>query len=381
MEKLKAQIRESFFNPILHIFPILVFLFVSCVFTRGYAWAAGLTAAGVITIYVYRRYKNIFRWYLFYMLYFIFVGIMMTIASGLLSSVLSPSVSDKLVLLFFLLLICTLRKPVTKLSDNLVPPLIPMTNNITEFYSVVKTLIAFLSGYLVLYFIFHLINSYTAHVYIKYLNYIYLILILALIVYESIKVRIIRNQLNSERWVPVITSEGKTVGTIQRLSSFFDRVKYTHPLVSGILIKDGMLFLQQPQPEELFYKPLWDSFIRNHINVNETAQDCLIQTAKENFGVHDLNVFYLTKYIHETPHEFQYIMVFIIGNYNGELTLNPEKIDQAKWWTTQQIEANLAAGIFTEQFVKEYDLLKRSGLLMGEMEDEEEFDLEEEFME
>jgi hypothetical protein len=38
-------------------------------------------------------------------------------------------------------------------------------------------------------------------------------------------------------------------------------------------------------------------------------------------------------------------------------------IDQTKWWTQQQIEDNLDAGIFTENFKIEYDLLKRSGLL------------------
>ena len=65
--------------------------------------------------------------------------------------------------------------------------------------------------------------------------------------------------------------------------------------------------------------------------------------------------------MHETDFEYHYAFLFVACKL-PELEHNKDYIDHAKWWTVQQIEDNLSTDIFTENFLSEFELVKRSGL-------------------
>lgn len=368
MGKLKAQIRESFFNPILQVFPVLVFIIITYIFERKYAWYGSLTFAVGLSIYVRAAYKGLYKWYMFYMLLFFVIASLMSIAPYVFKPGATIAlVLDEIVFLFTLLVLLLLKKQIIKLSDKLVSPLIPMGNNISELFKNINIFIALVSGYLLVYFIFRIVDNSNTLRYITILNYTFVGLWILLIIYDFIKTKFVRSQLAGERWLPIITKEGKVIGTIQRLSSLSDRRKYMHPIIRGILVNEGRVLVQKPVDEDdIFYKPHWDNLISRHINIGEKAEDSLRKTAFEYFGIENIKSFYLTKYMYDTPFEHQYVLVFIICNYSGELIPNPKRIAQMKWWTMPQIESNLDSGIFDERFIKEYELLKRSGLLESE---------------
>jgi len=71
---------------------------------------------------------------------------------------------------------------------------------------------------------------------------------------------------------------------------------------------------------------------------------------------------YLSNYTIECKREKQYAFLFI-SCQQVEYDLNPTFSEQTKWWTQEQIKDNLATGIFTDNFLTEFDLLQRSGLL------------------
>ena len=100
------------------------------------------------------------------------------------------------------------------------------------------------------------------------------------------------------------------------------------------------------------------------MDITANASEC--KALAERFAIEPSKSLYLTKYIEDTPCEHQYVLVFVISHYTGELTPNPRKVEQVKWWTQPQIEANLNSGIFNSKFIREYSLLKRSGLLETE---------------
>ena len=138
-------------------------------------------------------------------------------------------------------------------------------------------------------------------------------------------------------------------------------------MVRGFLVKDGRLLLQKPVDNpDLFYAPCWDCLVDSHVCINEKPDDCLKKALAERFAIEPAKSLYLTKYIEDTPYEHQYVLVYVISHYSGDLTPNPRLVEQMKWWTRPQIEANLNSGIFNSKFIKEYSLLKRSGLLDAE---------------
>ena len=364
MEKQKRQLRESFFNPIYQLYPLLIFLIIDHIFAREYAWyGAAITAIG-LTIYISIAYTRLFKWYMFYMFLFLMITALMGISGNFAKTEKYLALIDEAVLFVVLLVVRLFRKQLTALSDKLVSPFVPMSNNILEFYRNIKISTIFVFCYLVLYTAIILAN-YTFYRYIEIdiLNYIFVGAWISLIVFSYLKTRFVRYHLTDERWLPIVTRDGKVVEQIQRLSSLADRRRYTHPVVRGILIKDGQILMQKPVEGDVFYKPLWDNMVDNHIGIGEKAENCFKKTALKNFGIENVKSFCLTEYIHATPYEYQYVFVFIIGDYSGEIIPNPKRIAQMKWWTFAGIEENLNAEIFDKRFIKEYDLLKRSGLL------------------
>jgi len=364
MRKQKRQLRESFFNPIYQIYPLLVFLIIDHILLREYAWYGAVIAAIGITIYVSIAYRRLFKWYLFYLSLFFIVTLLMSISGSFFQTGKYAPLIDEVIVFIALLAIRLFRKQLTAFSDKLVSPFVPMSNTILELHRNVKLLTIFVFSYLVLYIAIILAN-YTFYQYIEIdiLNYLFAGACIFLIAFSYLKTRFVHFHLVDERWLPIVTHEGKVVEKIQRLSSLSDRRRYTHPVVRGILIKDGQILMQKSSEDCVFYKPLWDNMIDNHISIGEKAEKCLKKTALKNFGIENLKSFCLTEYIHATPYEYQYAFVFIIGDYSGEIIPNPKKIAQMKWWTIDEIEGNLETEIFDERFIKEYGLLKRSGLL------------------
>lgn len=364
MKSQERQLKESFFNPIYQLFPLLVFLIIDHIFAREYAWYGAAITAVILTIYVSAVYPRLFKWYMFYMFLFLAITALMGVSGNFAKTEKYLALIDEAVLFVALLFVRLFRKQLTTLSDKLVSPFVPMSNNILELYRNIKTSTIFVFSYLVFYVAIILAN-YTFYRYIEIdvLNYIFAGAWIFLIVFSYLKTRFVRFHLTDERWLPIVTREGKVVGKIQRLSSLSDRRRYMHPIVRGILIKDGQILMQKPVEGDVFYKPLWDNMIDNHIGIGEKTESCLKKTALKRFGIEKVKSFCLTEYIHATPYEYQYVFVFIIADYSSEIIPNPKRIAQMKWWTFTEIEENLNAGIFDERFIKEYDLLKRSGLL------------------
>ena len=363
MGKLKKEIRESYFNSLILLFPALVFVVIDRIFEQGYCLGITCAVTVGVAIYVYRNYEDLFRWYLSLTSVFLGAVCLMGLGTLLVDVPVLSQVIDKLIFLIFLTVFYFFRKPVERMSDKLVGPFLPMSNNIAELFRIVRDFMILAAGYLLLYIVFTLVDNSRTELYIHILNYVYVGILIVICVFCTVRVRIVRLQLLKERWLPIITREGKVVGTVQRVSSLSDKKKYMHPVVRGILVNEGRVLLQRPVSDDLFYNPEWEIFLTDHVNLGEKADDSLKRIARDWYGIEDLKSMLLTKYIVETPFEKQYVIVFAIGGFSGELQPNAKLIHQVKWWTTSQIEQNLNAGIFSANFLKEYELLKRSGLL------------------
>jgi isopentenyldiphosphate isomerase len=135
-----------------------------------------------------------------------------------------------------------------------------------------------------------------------------------------------------------------------------------HPIVRVLVIDKGMILLQKRSAECLVYPGLWDTAISNHVKMSESIEQCVDRTAVERYKLTNFKYMYLANYTLEVEREFHYAFLFV-SCQQMDVKLDHAFTDQLKRWTQQQIEEELETGIFTENFIIEYDLLKRSGLL------------------
>jgi isopentenyldiphosphate isomerase len=236
-----------------------------------------------------------------------------------------------------------------------------MTNNFNELYRVIWALFIVLFVYVSAFLV---VDSTVKNdtIYLLLLQYLYVGILVFMAIYEILRVQFIRVKLNKEEWWPIVSKQGKIIGSIQHLTSLNDKKKYRHPVVHVLLIDKSMVLLKKREFNDPESPDLWDSSISNHVKMGETIEKCVERSAEEKYGINNFRFMYLSNYSVEGKNEKQYAFLFV-SCLQAEYKLNPATSEQTKWWTQRQIEDNLKDGIFSENFKIEFDLLQRSGLL------------------
>ena len=147
MQKLRKQIKESFFNPVLHLLPLLVFLVVDDFFGMNMGWEISLPIAFVLLIYVYFVYKRIFTWHLIFTAFYIVVSLIAWLVTILPVQLVKKDLIYEIVVLLGLLVFLIFRKKIQKIITGIISYLIPMTNNFNELYRVIWALFIVLFVY------------------------------------------------------------------------------------------------------------------------------------------------------------------------------------------------------------------------------------------
>jgi isopentenyldiphosphate isomerase len=361
MQKLRKQIKESFFNPVLHLLPLLVFLVVDDFFGMNMGWEISLPIAFVLLIYVYFVYKRIFTWHLIFTAFYIVVSLIAWLVTILPVQLVKKDLIYEIAVLLGLFVFLIFRKHIQKIITGIISYLIPMTNNFNELYRVIWALFIVLFVYVSAFLVVDsLIKNDT--IYLLFLQYLYVGILIFLAIYEILRVQFIRVKLNKEEWWPIVSKQGKIIGSIQHLTSLNDKKKYRHPVVHVLLIDKSMVLLKKREFNDPESPDLWDSSISNHVKMGETIEKCVERSADEKYGINNFRFMYLSNYSVEGKNEKQYAFLFV-SCLQAEYKLNPATSEQTKWWTQRQIEDNINAGIFSENFKMEFDLLQRSGLL------------------
>lgn len=361
MQAFRKHINESFFNPILHFIPLLLFLFINDNFGCSFALEIVYFVVVAILVYSYIMYANIYKYLgISYLVSSIIFAIIIFFPENLVSSNIKPVIGEIITMSSFILILI-LQKRITAFVSAVTPRRVAMANNIDEHFRIVWLITAIITFYVTIYIIaVFLFNSSTT--FLKFIRTTHWAILFFVLFYEFIRVTLIRIQLFKEEWWPIVNDKGTVIGSIQSQESISGVEKYRHPIVRGILINDSKIFLQKRTSKDPQYPYLWDVAISNHLRMNETVEQCIYRTSHENYGMKDIKPILLSQYVHDTETEKQYNYLFLICNLKV-VDINPDMIDCVKWWTIQQIEDNINSGIFTQSFVKELEILKRSGLI------------------
>jgi isopentenyldiphosphate isomerase len=326
------------------------------------AWVVSFPVALLLFGYVLLFYKTIFRWHFFSIGIYLIIGAIVTFFENKITTEPFDIVFGELVAATFTFFLVIFKNLFFRMVVSVTSKRLAMQNNLNELIRTVNIVSIIFLAFVLAYLIdFYLVQD-TSHYTLNFIYQLYVVLLILFIIYEFIRVTAVRGHLLKEEWLPIVNEVGQEIGSIQQEVSLSEPKKFIHPMVRVIVIEGNRIFLRKNSCKKDIDGSKWDNAICSHLHLKENIKDCIHRSSDELYGITDIHPVFLSGYYIENSCERQYVHLFISCRLN-DVHPNPELSDAVKWWTLQQINEELESGIFTENFLKEYEILQRSGLI------------------
>lgn len=223
-----------------------------------------------------------------------------------------------------------------------------------------KYLFYIFAGHTVLVFYATFFMSKTAWAFIS--GGLFYVLFGAYFLFEFVRQRKKGEKLAKEEWVPLVDEKGTVVGQSPR-SQVHNGSKLLHPVVHLHVINPNKAILLQKRPMLKLIQPgKWDTAVGGHISVNETLEQALKKEAFEEIGLVGFSAKLYKTYKWESEIEMELVYMFVTFDYK-KYNVYSDEVDEAKFWTRNQIQKNLGQGLFTPNFEKEIKEIIKMGLI------------------
>jgi len=183
-----------------------------------------------------------------------------------------------------------------------------------------------------------------------------------IIVYEQIRLYMIRKYLRQEEWLPVLNENGKVIGRIARSISIASMRKFYHPVVRIVLLHKGMLFLAKRSEEEIVSPEKLDYPFKQYVKYKQSLEDTASEVIQPYIESNAVNPRFMVRYTFEDSVVKHLVAVFVV-NIPSEDFFIQENMPKGKLWTVKQIEENIGKGLFSDYFEQEFSYLKNTVLL------------------
>lgn len=157
----------------------------------------------------------------------------------------------------------------------------------------------------------------------------------------------------SGEWFDLVDGEGRRTGRAPR-ADCHGNPELLHQAVHVFVVnRDGGLFLQKRSEAKDIQPGKWDASVGGHVDLGEEPDAAARREAREELGIGDAEPEYLYRYLWRSPVESELIRSYRLRR-EGPFTLQPEEIDEGRFWTKSEIEASLGKGVFTPNFEHEW---------------------------
>ena len=160
-----------------------------------------------------------------------------------------------------------------------------------------------------------------------------------------------------EDWVPLVDEEGNVTGQAPRRVVHNGKSMLLHPVVHLHVVSDKGVFLQKRSLTKKIQPGKWDTAVGGHVDLGENIEQALARETFEEIGIRQFNASLLKKYIWQSSVERELVFSFIT-NYSGDFKIDPEEVDEARFWPVKDIEAGIEKNIFTPNFLHEFEWVK-----------------------
>jgi isopentenyldiphosphate isomerase len=172
-----------------------------------------------------------------------------------------------------------------------------------------------------------------------------------------------------EEMFPVVDEDGNEISLAPRSVCHNGKSMLLHPVVHlHLLNTQGELFLQKRAMTKDLLPGRWDTSVGGHMSTGETVEAALRREAEEELRLKDITFHLNKKYIWKSSRERELVYSFT-GKSDDIPVINPEEIDDGKFWKMEEIKENLGNNIFTPNFEFEFSMLyiSHSDIRKGEV--------------
>lgn len=158
---------------------------------------------------------------------------------------------------------------------------------------------------------------------------------------------------NEKEMFPVVDEDGNIIGAISR-GEAHNGTKTLHPVVHlHVFNSKGELYLQhRPQWKDI-QPDKWDTAVGGHIDLGENVSQALQREVREELGITDFTPEALGHYVFESKVEKELVYAYKT-THDGPVKPSTEELDGGRFWSREDIVANLGKNVFTPNFESEY---------------------------
>lgn len=166
----------------------------------------------------------------------------------------------------------------------------------------------------------------------------------------------------SIEYLPVVDETGHIIGRATR-TECHGNPAIIHPVVHlHVFDRAGRLYLQKRARTKDLLPGFWDTSVGGHIGYGEVPDRALERETMEELGFVPEGPIFRFSYLWRNPAESEFVYAYTLV-YEGPIVINPDEIEDGRFFTQAEIGDRLNKGVLTPNFENEYALLSSRGIV------------------